>query len=244
MNRSDNRLALLIVLLLVTGNLLITGHSMAQTNSIAHFSIWKPKAGLEQNFEAGYKQHLKWHKSAGDKWSWYGWYFISGPRDGQFVDGTFDHAWSDLDHSVKPAEDGADNNLHTYPFGDFREGFNVKYLASLSISDSTSLRSKFLRLVTVHVSDVEKGKTVLEKLKALYQSKAGIRTFLTYKMIDGGNLNQFFLLIGLNSFEEYGRSENLQEELLSIERSLNLRAVESISSETLAYRADMSLLAD
>jgi hypothetical protein len=221
--------------------LFISGLTKAQSNSIAHFSFWKPKSGQEKNFETGYKQHLKWHKANADKWSWYGWYIISGPRDGQFVDATFNHAWSDFDKSVKPAEDEADNSLHTYPFGDFLFGLKVKYLTSLSISDSNSLKSKFLRLVTLNVSDIENGEKVIEKLKAKYQSDAGIKTFLTYKVIDGGSLNQLLLLIGLNSFEEYGKSENLQNDLSAIEHSLNLKTVNSITSETLVYRADMSL---
>jgi hypothetical protein len=113
--------------------LFASGKLMAQ-NNVAHFSFWKPKPGQANNFENGYKQHLKWHRENGDKWSWYGWYVISGTRDEQFVDATFNHTWSDFDNSVKPSEDGADNNLHTYPFGDVEIGYKMINLTSLSIS--------------------------------------------------------------------------------------------------------------
>ncbi|MBO9204953.1 MULTISPECIES: hypothetical protein [Niastella] len=212
----------------------------AQDSQVAHFSFWKPKAGQQKNFENGYKQHLNWHKTNGDQWTWYGWYIISGPRDGLFVDATFNHKWGDFDKPVKPAEDGADNQLHTHPFGDFIAGSKWVYLPNLSISDSSSLHSKFLRLVTIGVTDMPTGKKVIEKLKTIYQT-TGITTFLTFKAVDGSDLNQLFLLIGLNNFQEYGRVENLQEELSGIEGSLKIKVITAITSETLIYRADMSL---
>lgn len=213
--------------------------ALAQNNRLAQFAVWKPKEGQEQQFETGYKQHLNWHRTNGDKWSWYGWFVISGPRDGLFIDATFNHYWSDFDKPVKPAEDGADNRLHTYPFGDFQAAMKVLFLPGLSIPDSNSLKSKFLRLVTLTLSDFANGLKVVEKLKGKYES-AGIRSLRAYKIVDGGNPNQLLLLFGFNSFDEYGKTENLQEELSSIETSLKLKTIDAISSETLLFRPDMS----
>jgi hypothetical protein len=220
--------------------LFVSVRVMAQDNAVAHFSFWKPRPGQEQQFEKGYKQHLIWHRNNGDRWAWYGWYFISGPRAGQFVDATFDHAWGDFDKPVKPAEDQADNLLHTYPFGDFLGGSKMIHLPNLSIADSSSLKSKFLRLVTIHVTDIAAGKKLIDKLKSTYQA-GGIRSFMTFKLVDGGNLHQLILLIGLNRFEEYSRLENFQEDLMAIELAMKVKAISSVTSETLVYRADMSL---
>ena len=226
---------------LIAGMLLfISGEVIAQ-NNVAHFSFWKPRAEQAQHFENGYKQHLKWHKDNGDSWSWYGWYVISGARAGLFVDATFNHAWSDFDKPVKPADDRDDNNLHTHPFGDFVGGFKMIQLPDLSIGDSSGLQSRFLRFVMISVTDIENGKKVIERLKANYQL-AGVKTFLPFKMVDGGSLNQLLVLIGLNSFQEYGKVENLQEELSALETSLKIKTITSITAETLVYRADMSLL--
>jgi hypothetical protein len=220
--------------------LFISGDVFAQ-HHVAHFSFWKPRPEQEQRFENGYKQHLKWHKDNGDKWSWYGWFVLSGPRAGLFVDATFNHAWSDFDIPVKPAEDGADNNLHTHPFGDYEGGCKLIHLPNLSIGDSSGLQSKFLRYILISVTDMDNGKKVIERLKTSYQL-AGIKTFLPYKMVDGGSLNQLLVLIGLNAFQEYGRVENLQEELSAIESALKIKTITAITAETLIYRADMSLL--
>src|SRR5687767_11966933 len=117
-----------------------------QQNNIAHVSIWLPKAGNELNFENGYKQHLKWHAVNNDRWDWYGWYVISGDRTGHFIDATFGHPWSDFDHSVNPAGDGADNDLHTVPFGHFIRGYKLAFMPELSTTDSLVLKAKFLRI--------------------------------------------------------------------------------------------------
>jgi hypothetical protein len=226
---------------IIAGILLLISVEVIAQNKVAHFSFWKPRAEQAQHFETGYKQHLKWHKDNGDNWSWYGWYIISGARGDLFVDATFNHAWSDFDKPVKPADDRADNNLHTHPFGDYEGGYKMVQLPDLCIGDSTGLQSKFLRFIMISVTDIENGKKVIERLKADYQL-AGVKTFLPFKMVDGGSLNQLLVLIGLNSFQEFGKVENLQEELSAIESKLKIKTITAITAETLIYRADMSLL--
>jgi len=211
----------------------------AQQNNIAQFAVWKPNQLLKQEFEKGYKKHLEWHKTAGDKWNWYGWYFTSGQRAGQFIDATFEHSWKDFDNAVKPAEDRADNDLHVHPFADLSTVFRVAFLPHLSIRDSNSLRSKFLRLIKLDVANVPDAVKVLEKMKASYLS-AGIKNFMPFKMLDGGNLNQLIILIGSNNREEFGMTQNFQEELTTIEMTLKIKVIIGITSETLNYLPNMS----
>lgn len=230
---TSNLLTALLFLIAMSGNL------FSQSGTIAHFSIWKPKPGLDDNFETGYKQHLKWHVVNGDKWNWVGWYIISGPRTNTFVDATFNHSWGDFDKPVKHLEDLADVGLHVSPFGDYQSAFKVAYLPNLSISDSSSLKSKLLRLVTLNVTDIEAGEKIIAKLKISYQS-TGVKTFLTFKMVDGGNLNQMLLFLGFKNFEEYEKSETVQENLFAIENSFNTKVITSIASEILIYNSEMS----
>lgn len=229
----------LVLLFILFSNIVI-----AQENNIAHFSVWKPKDGLEQKFETGYKQHLLWHKTNGDKWSWYGWYIISGPRNGLFVDATFNHNWNDFDSSVNPSGDAADNQLHTVPFGDFQMAFKVAKVEQLSSEDSVVLKSKYLRFITLSVSDISTALKIIVQLKENYSSKYSFKSFQTYKLIDGGNLNQIMLLLGFVNFTEYGKTEHLAEEISSIESSFKAKVITAINSETLLYKADMSLLAE
>lgn len=211
-------------------------------NNIAQFAVWKPKKGLKQKFEDGYKQHLQWHKSNGDTWSWYGWYIISGQRAGYFIDATFDHSWNDWNMPVNPAGDRTDNQSHTEPFGDFITAFKVAQQPELSAADSTGLRSKFLRMLTLSVKDIPVALKVVDELKSIYTKKFGIANFQTYKMIDGGNVNELIILLGFSDYNEFGRTEHLQEDISAIESSLKAKVVTAIKSETLLYQAGMSLL--
>jgi hypothetical protein len=219
---------------------LLSNAALAQQH-IAQFVVWKPNQGQEQLFETGYKQHLLWHKANNDTWGWYGWFIISGPRLGQFMDATFDHSWSDFDHPVKPAEDRADNNLHTVPFGAVQTVCKVSCLTSLSTANASSLQSKFLRLITLQVTDMNNGIKLMEQLKRTYSATLPLENMQVYKLVDGGPINQLILILGFSNFEAYGKSENLQEALFTTETALKVKTIEAITAETLVYRADMSL---
>jgi hypothetical protein len=221
--------------------LFIPGMLHAQGHTVAHFSVWKPQAGQTQDFDNGYKQHLRWHQLNKDTWSWYGWYVLSGPRNGLFIDATFNHAWSDFDHPVNPAGDAADNALHTEPFASFLGGYKMVFLPRLSTGGEELLQSKFLRIITLMVTDIEAGKALLEKWK---EQAAPPSPFQVYKMADGGNLNQLQLLFGYSSFEALGTAENLAETLMTVQAGTKNKVIDSITAETLVFKPDMSLLAN
>ncbi|MBI3580037.1 MAG: hypothetical protein HY276_08785 [Ignavibacteriales bacterium] len=221
--------------------LLSANFLMAQENTIASFAVWKPKDGLEQQFEAGYKKHLAWHKANGDKWNWYGWYVVSGPRFGYFIDATLDRTWDDFDSPVNPSGDREDNALHTDPFGEFKTLFRVEKLNKLSASHASSLKSKRMRLVTLSVNNIPSTLKIIERLKEQYQTKYNVKTFLTYKVVDGGDLNQIIIMLGADDFKQYGETKNLQEDLSVIEEFLKLKTITAINSEMLVYAEGMSL---
>lgn len=215
--------------------------TLAQEHRITAISIWKPKEGQEQRFEAGYKQHLQWHKRNGDKRDWYGWYVISGTNFGQFVDATFDHSWSEFDNPVNPAGDGEDNSLHTDPFGDYLVAFKLSRIEEASATDTVGLQSKYTRLITLQVTDPVAARKIIGRLKEKYLAD-GVKNFQCFRVVDGGNLNQIIILIGVQHFSEFNKTENIQEDLAAEERLLKTNVVTVINSELLGFRSDMSLL--
>ncbi len=227
-------------LVIILGFLFLQNPIYGQTKNIGQFAIWKPKDGMLQYFETGYKQHLNWHKINEDKWSWYGWYIISGNRYGQFVDATFDHNWSDFDKAVNPADDMADNRLHVFPFADIQTVFKVAGYAKASTNDTLALKTKFVKLVTLTVNDIDQSLRACELLKDYYTSKQ-INYFNVYTLIDGGYTNQIFILMGFSDWKDYAISEKLEEKISEIEKNLKIDAIRSVLSETLAYREDLSL---
>lgn len=222
---------------------LFSGIVLAQDNRIAQFSIWQPKEAQAAAFQRGFQQHIKWRKAAGDVWEWHGWYFASGPRIGHFIEATFNHAWSDFDSPVDPVEEAVDKQQNVYPFGDVRSAFKAFYLKDQSIATSASLRSKMIRMVTINVTDMPSAIKIIDRYKNSFRSNSDVSTLMAFKVIDGGNANQLILLIGANSWEQYGKTENIQDQLANIENSLKLKStIERVTSETLVFQQDMSLV--
>ncbi len=48
-------------------------------------------------------------------------------------------------------------------------------------------------------------------------------------------------MLGVNSYTDYGKSENLQEDINAIENSLKTKVV-TATSETLSYRPDLFII--
>ncbi|MDW8848786.1 hypothetical protein SD960_01680 [Flavobacterium sp. MMLR14_040] len=210
-----------------------------QNKNIGQFAVWKPKDGQSKNFENGYIQHLNWHKTNGDSWSWYGWFIISGARYGQFVDATFNLGWSDFDKPVNPSEDMADNKINVFPYADVQTVFKVAHLKQFSTQDLYASKLKLSKMLTIKAANRDKIMNLLGQLQNFYKSK-NIKTVNTFSIADGGNLNEFIIILGFPSWEEYAVSENIMDEIAKIESKLTNKVIDSIQSETMIYREDLS----
>ena len=215
--------------------LLTCNAAMAQNHTVAHFSVWNPKPGQAAAFETGYKQHLLWHKANNDTWNWYGWYIISGMRTGQFIDVTVNHTWDDFNHSVNPAGDGADNQLHTEPFADYLRAYKVSLTSFSDAADKQLLAAKMLRMLTIDVSDIKRGEKLIEKAIADFKVTAN-GNFIVYRVADGGNVMQFIILIPLNSIADMEKTATFPSSLAD---SGNI--ITGITSETLLFQPAMSI---
>lgn len=98
--RPRGRVALLLALLSFAAPL------AAQSEGGMLFA-YRPHPGERADFEAGYREHLDWHREKGDPLIWFGWDVIAGRRLGQFVDGTVGIPFVALDRRVDPAGDAA-----------------------------------------------------------------------------------------------------------------------------------------
>lgn len=222
---------------------LLCGSAIAQDNRIAQFTVWEPKETQALAFQRGYQRHMQWHKTAGDPWDWHGWYFTSGPRIGHFFEATFNHAWADFDNPVDPVEDSLDSQENVEPFAYMRSRFKAFFLKDQSIANSGSLRSKMIRMVTLNVTDVPSAVKIVDRYKNSNRSNSDVTTLLVFKVIDGGNANQVIILIGSNSWEQYGKTENIQDQLANIENQMKLKStIEDVTSETLVFHPEMSLV--
>lgn len=221
--------------------LFVFGSQATAQNNIAQFAVWQPKEGAKFQFEEGYKRHLDWHKQHGDKWDWYGWYIISGPRYGFFVDATIDRAWTDFDHAVDPSADMADNNLHVFPFGNLRALFKVEIVRPASARELQAFKARLVRMITLDTDDPSKALRVVQRFKEKCLESACAEGLITTSIKDGGDSNQIILFIGHASWKDYEKTANIAEELMKIQENQKTTSIRSVTLETLSYRPDMSL---
>lgn len=222
----------------------LSTHAQEADHGIAAFSVWQPKDGQDEQFEQGYKEHLQWHQRSGDTWDWYGWYIISGPRTGWFMDATFGHSWVDYSHSVDPAGDEADNKKHTEPFGNYQGNFKVSRIDEASTTDTAGLRTPYCRMITLRTYETNNVRKLLAKLRDRYVKNYGIQNFQAYQVVEGGDLHEYVLLIGLPAWADWtktaGFTDDLQKAMALTYSSPVL--IEVPRSELLAYNAGMCLI--
>lgn len=104
MRKTGTFLVILSILLLVMA-------AIAQAQGpIGRNFVTEVKDGQAAQWEAAYKEHIDWHRSNNDTWSWTTYQIESGPRLGQYFVRTGGHEWADFDaHAEMDAKDGANH---------------------------------------------------------------------------------------------------------------------------------------
>lgn len=243
-------------LLMVAGTLLSATSLPAQQQPridggpYARMVVHSPHDGQRDEFEAGYRRHLEWHRAKQDPWTWYGWFVVMGARTGKFVDGTFGHDAADFDRPVDPAGDAADNARNVHPYADVAEHVVLERLDSLSSGLPAPDTTRFLLLTTYDVGPGQAAgfeALVARRARALRDPPAGASTadrprYTWYRIALGGPEPRYLLLrpaaqpsaaVRMASWFGPGTDES---------RLDATRIVSSVSSELLQYRPDLSYL--
>ena len=80
-------------------------------SSVCEIHTNKVKAGMTQQYEQARAQHMAWHKSQNDAWTWIVWEVQTGEHTGDYVVGSCGHDWKDFDSREKfNAADSANAN--------------------------------------------------------------------------------------------------------------------------------------
>ena len=133
--------------------------------------------------------------------------------------------------------------MNVEPFAYLRSRYKAFFLKDQSLATSGSLRSKMMRMVTITVTEMPAAIKIIDRFKNTFRSNSDVSTLMAFKVIDGGNANQLILLIGSNSWEQYGKTENIQDQLANIENAMKLKlTIDRITSETLTFQPDLSLV--
>ena len=164
---------------------------------------------MQRQFEAGYKRHLKWHVDNGDTWNWYGWFIVSGPRRGYFIDTTFGHSWADFDKPVNPAGDVADLEINVNPFARVFTQFTCTALPGQSLGTSADLSAALPQVIYFKIKPGQEStfEQFIASLRNEFPKIAPEQKFLWYRVEDGEQTPQYLLFLPHKSYAEMQSSQ-------------------------------------
>jgi len=229
-----------------------------QPGEIAEIHINRIKPGMTQQYEAGRKKHMAWHKSQNDTWSWYTWAVVTGEGTGSYVIGTFEHNWKDLDGREKFIQaDGADAQANMGSFLAGEEQSYYRYRADLSRSQETLPPAPLISITHFMLKPdgtndfIDGVKKVNEGFKKTNFPQAGPSRW--YQLVNGGEGPHFVLVGDRSNWASFQPPtdktlDSMMEEAYGKEQGAAVlsslrKALRATFTAALQYRPDLSYVA-
>lgn len=244
---------------LIFASVLSVGASAAGTSATGGEAgmlfLVEARDGRKDQFEAGYKRHLDWHRRNSDPWAWPAWEILTGDRAGAYLEGTFGHSWSGFDRRVKPADDAADHKVNVDPT-------LSRHVRNILVRKAAFSRGKpleerrpppFLLAVSHEIKPgAEKDfEAMLAGFRQAAEQSGWHESFAWYALVDGGALPAYLLVIPIKDFGALAPSERSVPQVLGTQESRANRdrhltayreSVLSVRSELLRFRSDLSYM--
>lgn len=230
--------------------LAVSGQAYAQTaGDAAHFYYYHLGGGMQAKFEAGYRQHLVWHRAHRDRLVWYGWMIDNGARAGQFVDANVGEPFAAFDHRVDVADDGRDFQQNVLPYA--MSAAQETYLLLRDISFGTPLESHqpsaSMQVLTYRVRPGTEARfeAALRVARHALENTPEAPPHTWYRLVVGGTLSTYVLQIARADWASYDHFHRSIADLLASEPAAladYAAAVADVQCETWTYRAALSNL--
>ena len=222
--------------------------------NVCQIFVNKVKRGDAAQYEAARKRHMDWHKKKSDTWEWFTWEVITGEGAGQFIVGSFGHAFKDFDgRDAFEAEDGADAAMNMGPFLEASVQSLYLYRPDLSMAAPSASPAKFSQVTHFYlkaegVNDFQDG---IKKVNEAAKKTSYPVSPMWYQLFNGGEGPEYVLVSGRNSWAEFQPPDKpldaMVEEALGKPQGAAVlsglrKAVRYTRSEALRYRPDLSYL--
>jgi len=249
------RRIVLCVAVVALGLVGVSARAQEKPDRLAWIEHIKAKPGMEAQLEEGGKKHLAWHKKQGDTWSIYLWQVVLGDDAGDYVLGSFGHAWKDFD--AREAFNAADEKDATASVGPFLQSDTPSIWRVLDDfsrpNEQATAPPKFIQLTHYFVkpASISAFTDALKQIKgALDDARFPVHT-TWYALASGGKGPHYVAATERGSWAEFAGPEKgmskVLEEKLGARKATELvddvrEATTSFYSEVLLYRPDMSYM--
>jgi hypothetical protein len=216
----------------------------------AHFFAYQPEAGMQAQFDQGYRDHLAWHRGKHDPLAWYGWYVSQGERAGQFIDASVGEPFAAMDRRVDPAGDAANYKETFAPYGEPVSRTSYVLLPALStghpLEDAHPSASVQVFHYTLHPGTEARFEQAMAVVRDALSRTGKAPAHTWYRLVVGGQQPQYMLMVARDDWASYDRFRQVPAELLAgldgTAAANYAAAVRAVSSETWNYRADLSYI--
>lgn len=223
------------------------------TSAIGQVIVVDPLPGHAAALEEGAKKHMAWLKGQGATWSWVGFEIIMGERTGQYVWGSFNHAYADFDSpDVDPQASSAsiDENIASHVHDATVQ--LVRLLPDLSMATPGGALSPLYEVMTFKVKPGQDEAFLLwwDKFKEALTETGTEAQYFLYAGAQGTVAGEYVLSVPHESFADMDAPEGWIPRLLTQvhgeadgRRLMEMggAALESWHTEVFALRPDLSV---
>lgn len=223
-------------------------------NNVCRIYFSTPKPGMDQQYEAGRKKHMQFHRNQKDTWTWNTYAIETGNNAGTYVTSSCGHSWKDFDdwEARMGKADLADGATNLSPYvGGGRNGFYV-YRADMSLGPANQAPPP-ITAVTVYVLHPGAGPDFIAAIKkineALGKQPDWPKTSGWLQLANGGEGPTFVLLNNRKNWADFAPLSKTTAEALteafgkevSDQTMKTIRdSTASVYSEAATYHADLS----
>ena len=229
--------------------------TLRDSGDAAQLFFYRPKDGMESQFDAGYRKHLEWHRTHDDPLVWYGWYITHGPRMGTFIDGSFGAPFAAFDQRVAPADDGkdAERTFLSYAEPTARAVYRVRRDLSTGVPLEQWAPTKLVQVYTykVRVGRGERFEKIAKRMRATLDAAKVKSAFTWYEGVGGTASPSYMLMVSRDGWGAFDEARGGLEGVLASVDDATVRlpllegyaaTVEEVQSEIWSYRSDLSLI--
>ncbi len=222
-------------------------------NNVCRIYFTKPKPGAEQQFEAGRKKHMQFHRAQKDTWTWNTFLIETGDNTGTYVTSSCGHAWKDFDEWEKRMgkADTADatTNMGAYQQSS-RNGFYV-YRSDMSLAPVNQSQAP-MSAVTVYILHPYAAPgfiAAITKIKDALSQADWPKTGGWLELVNGGEGPVFVLLNARQNWADFApRDKSVPDIVNEVYRKeaadqiyKTIRdSTAHLLTETATYRSDLS----
>jgi hypothetical protein len=177
-------------------------------NNICRVYFTKPKPGSDQQYEAGRKKHMQFHRAQKDTWTWNTWLIETGDNTGTYVTSSCGHAWKDFDEweARMGKADTADGAINLSPYSAGGSNSFDVYRSDMSLAPANQPPAH-MTSVAVYVLHPGAGPDFVAAIKktneALSKQADWPKTSGWLQLVNGGEAPTFILLTARNNFADF-----------------------------------------